>query len=370
MPAADAVDEHVFKAASCSVMPATRELSRRFWRRIELAAHPLGLDVGKAVRLQDCDDQVWPHSQLKGALFAESATNDRRWMVGAEGHKGDFTTIACWAAEAPHAADMLLTLGLGGATELPSHRLIQSVDPVFALADRLRIAGFGVPMVRIFKADSVAAEINRLDRHRMEEVSRMTMAYIRAYATRFYPSILPHLSLCTDDLIAVRALMEEIIRPMSATLEPLEEMTALGRDRSTDTDAMAYGIAHAFHMGALLPLAGRWRGLWQSDIHHQQPRAVICIGGKPERLFIPVMKLAAANAGSAWRRPPRLHLITRLGHKPAYAPYPDEPRIDVAVNATDVAELGHLHRCGADWKAMRQDKRFPELLDFTATWAT
>lgn len=346
-----------------------RRLSDRFFSRMGLASARVRLDVDPYVRFHSGDDRTWAHSQAKGAVFLEAATADPRWLLGAEGERGDFAAMACAASGPRRANDLLLTLGLGGALELPSHRMIATIDPIFALAERFRAANFGVPMIRIFKADSVAAVVNKFDREAMADVSAATMAYIEAFAARFYPAILPRVSLCIDDPSTVADLMERTVRPISTALDLLPEMAALGRDRSSEADAMAYGVAHAFHMGALLPPDGGWSGLWRGDIHNTQPRGVICIGGKPERLFVQVMNLAVANAGGAWRRPPRVHLITRLAHKPAYAPYPDEPRINAAIDPLYLKSLTQHERCGADWKVMQRDHRFPDLLDFMGRWA-
>jgi hypothetical protein len=223
-------------------------------------------------------------------------------------------------------------------------------------------------MMRIFKADSVAVAINKLDPARVADVSARTLAYIGAFANRFYPHLAPRLSLCTDETRSALELMERVVRPMAAELDLLPEMIELGRGRSSSSEAMAYGVAHAFYMGALLPRDGTWGRIWRGDVHLQQPEGVMCIGGKPERLFIRVMNLAAQSAHEQWRRPPRAHLITRLAQKPAYSCYPDEPRIDVAIAAEELEVLARHPWCGADWKALLKDPRVTELLEFIGEW--
>ena len=346
----------------------SRALSDRFHRRMSLTGKRLSLEVQRFVRADGCDDRAWPHAQAAGAAFMEALADDPRWMLGGEGKPGTLAEIACGTFNPPHAQDLLLTLGLGGAAELPSHRLIQTIDPFLALASRINAAGFGIPMMRIFKADTIATEVNHLECNTVAHVSAATLEYIRRYTKRFYPQLDSRLSLCTDEPAGSIRLLVDVIRPMAAKLDILPEMAQLGQGRSSATEAMAYGVAHAFYMGALLPPDGSWGGIWRGDIHPRQPRGIICIGGKPERLFIRVMNMAAAVGRDYWRAPPRLHLITRLAQKPAYLCYPDEPRIDSPVSLEALKTLTRHPRCGADWKAISKDGRLSQLIDFMENW--
>ena len=345
-------------------------LTHRFHARFASALGRLQLKVDAEVRTSGHDDLAWGRVQPTAASFLESVVADHRWLRALEAPAGSLPAIACALHPEHLGEDLLITLGLGGSEVMPSHRLIQTIDPALALAERLRLGGFGAPCVHIFKADAVAAIINRFDVAAMAAVSAATLAYIEAYVRAFYPELAGRVSLCTDRPDAVKRLVDGVIRPLSANVPVLPEMAALGRNRSSPADAMIYGLCHAFHMGALLPLEGGWGGLWADNVSPRQPDAVLCVGGRPEQNFVPVMNLGVALAAEAgdWRKPQRAHLITRLGQKPAYLPLEQEPGILEPLLHSYVEVAARDSLLGPDWRATLADPRLPDLLEFANSW--
>jgi hypothetical protein len=290
-----------------------------------------------------------------------------------EGTKSDFIQAAVDALLSKSVSRWRITMGLGGAEELPGIRILAVIRESFLLAERITALGLDTPRIRFIKATALANRINGWDLGRMNNVAITTFKFIRDYATAFHPGLADNLELLIDAPVYVDELIETVIAPMEKVVGPLPEIEKLGERRSTSQQSRVYALAHAFQLEAVVPRDHGGSQQWNKPIILTEPDFVIIAGGAAERLFVDPIRIASESAPTErFKRTRRMHIILQAGEKPGYLPDPSEPRIGTGLTSKQAyileKEPGHV---GNDWQRILRDvNRAEELIDFCGGWRT
>lgn len=313
--------------------PSSRELDHNEQRRVDeelprLLAALFGSEDGTTASLLKEIDIPDPEAFLSAAVDATLAGSVTGW---------------------------LLNMGIGGWERLPSWRLIAQVSPLFESARRLQQAGLGIPRVQIFKANALARVVNDLDPALLANTSASTLRFISVYASDWHAQLRPSLELEEDDPAWLGRLVEVVLRPAALSLPIDPDMERLSRNRSSATNGMVYGLAHAFQLQHVVGKDPADRRLWQSGHDRGVPKAVVTFGGIAERLFTRVKRTAigAAPAGR-FERIPHASVITRLCRKPAYMPRADETPIVRVPTLKEMRHQSEIPEIADDWKYLKQ----------------
>jgi len=290
-----------------------------------------------------------------------------------EGHAGDLVQASVDAIVAKSIDGWQIVMGLGGAEELPAHRLLAVVKEPFLLAERIQSIGFGTPRIRFVKANALAAAINDKNINLMTDVSKATFRWIRAYAERMHPLLIDKLELLSDDPTSVRELIETTLKPLEEKVGPLSvEALRRAQQEGARKRSRIYALAHAFQMEALIAIDAEKRNQWGGSSCPIRPNFVIIIGGAAERHFREAIRAATQHAPTdLYHRTRWLHIVLQAGEKPAYFPYEGEPRIGDGLSEKQAYLLEKQSGIdGDDWKRMLKDPiRAESYIRFLNSWS-
>ncbi|MBI2888621.1 MAG: hypothetical protein HYY10_01730 [Candidatus Liptonbacteria bacterium] len=269
------------------------------------------------------------------------------------------------AAENPRFLEhAVVTVGIGGSMVATSIRFPSYILPAMRILSGLEALGLPLPTVRLISAQMAAVKINGMSEDGLWPITLGSLAKAKMFAHRFFPKVAHRLTFDFDQKLegpflgaaeSLRACVVKEGKKVRALIPAFEAMGRQGEHHGGIDGAMLYAILHVF----LSPdfTVGNFGSPWISECHRNgiRDRAVITLGGDPERFFNAIRDFATANArkvfGGGMKVPCHsVRLLVGAGHIPVYNPRADEPGFDC------LKALQQLRCDRVEWQKMRGNR--------------
>ena len=273
-----------------------------------------------------------------------------------------------------------ITMGFGGSTSPTPLRFPSYIVPAMRILSGLEKLGLPLPTVRLVSAQMAAVKINGMSEDRLWPVTLGNFAIARMFARRFFPKVAHRLVFDFDQplegafLGAAEALRTCAMRDgkrVRALDAAFEAMARQGQHHGGVNGALLYAGIHTLYSPDFT--VGAFGSPWISECHRNgiRDRAVITLGGEPERFFNALRDFFSMNAkkifGGGTRFPCHsLRLLIGVGHIPVYYPKPGEIGFECP------QAFAQLRRDCLGWRRTRGDRElaadFDALEDATGGW--
>lgn len=258
--------------------------------------------------------------------------------------------------------DILLTTGLGISDRkgVPV-RLPAVLVPALQILEQCKQKGIQPPSYLVYLATDFIAESNHIDHTVAQQIAGRMHTYLQLYVQTLHPAIAGNVRFefsasYTDSVrAAVGALANELRERMAVDAGLKQLMSGLeaneARHSNTQGKAPEYAAANIIYNGAIAPV-------YPFADKAQTVHTILPIGGPAEEPFFRLSALMNVTRQEAEAHV--IPLITRLGSRPTYYPYPDKGDLmSVADYAASSVQDGPIR---ADIAALKADGLTSEVL--------
>lgn len=220
-------------------------------------------------------------------------------------------------------SEILLTTGIGQSAksaDIPV-RLPSLLVPGLQIMRSFQEAGFSPPQYLVYQATDFIAEMNGIEPTQAQEISQRMQQYLRGFIDEMYPDLKDQVRLEfklpyeAPTKVVIESLAQEIREALNAVLElaPVNSTLAKSEEQHSQRQGsyLQYAAANVLYNGAIktrYPFANQTR-----------PKAILPIGGNAEKPFFALTSHFADR-----EKVPVIPLLTHIGSRPTYYPYPDK----------------------------------------------
>jgi len=218
--------------------------------------------------------------------------------------------------------DVVLSIGMGGSIDTPNIRTpsyiisaIKTLESLKRISNEEKISK-KLPIVRVFKADNLSAELNGFDLIKVKKTTKITFDFLKAFLDKFFPKIKKQFIFETDtpttnNLFKTLEDQSKILLTTEAISEEVSNILKMGEKHGGNLgkrNALIYATAHPFYNNSITP-------------HNtQSPQLIIDYGGKPQARFNQISRTVIDNNrnNNYYKTCPIIHTIIKSGKIPVY----------------------------------------------------
>lgn len=270
--------------------------------------------------------------------------------------------------------DVVISVGMGGSIVMPNVRApayimpaIKSLSSMAALMKKGEIKG--VPRVKVFKADHIAALVNNFDLQRVHDVSELTFEFLKDFINRFYPKLTEYFTFDIDTELSQGDLSEfseraEHLRSSTKLADQIASIVKMGEKHGGEEgikNAFLYAAAHPYYNRSIVKRSKT--SSTQTD--NSVPKLIIDHGGRPQKTFNEISRLliSESRGRDGYLTPPTIHMIVKSGKIPVYYSARDgDLPIGAHIDGIDYKKLDRSTH--VDYKEIFSEVAEPEFVEF------
>lgn len=262
--------------------------------------------------------------------------------------------------------DVVLTIGMGGYSAMPSIRLpayVSSAIHSLNAFEKLAHSGIimGSPRLRVFRANHFAAHVNGFDCTKVLEVSEKTFSFLSDFLDRFFPELKGKVLLESDsdwldngNASEMQNLRDvaQLLKASGETRTEIDTLLRMGQKHGGGQgaeNAFLYAAAHPFYNETIM---AEKSSMFESFSRKDRPSLIIDHGGRPQGTFNKVVNAIRGNVAlQSYRQPVVVDTIVPTGKVPVYYRARDyDLGIDEDPSTFDLGKIDRLTK--NDFKAI------------------